>query len=249
MSATACCVLPLLAISADLDPSRLAKVTVKEPGEWRSLAVGELVGSQEIGTGPSTYWKTTPELLRKFTMEFYFLTPDATKKLANDYGQLDLEATSTGRVWLIVPARPDNGPFIAVLETHGWKVLARDAQAELGYDAFGKNTAVQTWALIERFCAEGEKLSVRADTYQSPIILRQRGPHLKAARSTNGRFSIHVSASVGLYAVQGSTDLQTWTDELDVAVPSIEWQPIATAGIGAKPKFYRLLFVSSVGGL
>lgn len=196
-----------------------AIVAVQEPGEWRAIAVGQLVDSPNTGTGPSDYWSELPQNVSG--MEYFFIVPDPAKLNAEHYGKVDFKAESDGAVWIIAPvARPD---IEASLKSRGWSVLARDVRIEVGYEPFGKNKIFQTWFLLERQSKAGDVFSLRTDTYQPPVVLRSApSPALTpgndfrvSATILNGRLRIRaMNAKPGYFVFHTSRDLVNWSSPI-----------------------------------
>ncbi|MCF7764991.1 MAG: immunoglobulin domain-containing protein [Verrucomicrobia bacterium] len=157
---------------ATLTVGPLASNKIKEPGEWRRLSAGQLISSPSTGTGPSNFWRAIPNALRNPALDYYYLTQDATKGSAQEYGQIDFEVLTSGPVWMFVLFRTGNDTAYATLQENGWHVVSRDVESEYGYDPYGNNQSFQTWMLFERTCITGETFSIRTETYQPPIILR-----------------------------------------------------------------------------
>lgn len=257
MSAAACCVLPLLAISADLDPSRLAKVTVKEPGEWRTLRVGDPVAAIETTTTQITYWRSLPAMIES-GIEFFFLTHDLSKSSAIAYGLLDFEIVTSGKVWMIISSRfrdsgNSSGDWIPELTTEaqlgqsGWRLISRDVVVETGHEKFGSGNSAANWLLFERECRAGEKFSIRTEKYQAPVLLRrissatQVGLTIKILRETTRWVTLKAKGPPGDYDIESSPDFRNWTILGQAAVSSDTVENvIAYRSTDSDAQFFRL---------
>lgn len=216
----------------------LATAIVNEPGEWRPFSVGQLIAAADTGTGPSAYWKNAPGVLGATLLDFYFLTRDPAKKIAEDYSLIDFTVSTPGLVWILANARGS----INKLQSEGWIIKIRGIQTEVGNEQFGKNTSIEDWVLMERQCIYGDRFSLRTETYKAPVVLRLRETRLQALKYRHG-VVIEAIGNPGQYRLQSSADLKTWADEWPVTLGSIDSHLLTGSGVTPGTRFYRLMEV------
>jgi sulfatase modifying factor 1 len=253
-----CCGFRLAAAFPPVEPltvGQLATTQINEPGEWRPLVVGQLVASPSTGTGPSSYWRVIPDALRNSALDHYYLTTDITKRALEDYGQIDFQALNSGPVWMLVLFRSGNEAAYATLQANGWRVLSRDLESEYGYDLFGQNRNLQTWMLFERICISGEKFSLRTETYQPPVILRNRPtdsppqpPLINAFTLSRLAFSVIQGLRIPLsppdrtaFTIETSIDLRNWSPVITFPTNSGAFEFIDSSSVGHSMRFYRAI--------
>lgn len=252
-----CCGFRLARAFPPVEPltvGQLAAPQINEPGEWRPLAVGQLVASPSTGTGPSSYWEAIPDVLRQSALDFYYLTQDVTKKTAEEFGQIDFQALNSGPVWILVLFRSGNEAAYATLQASGWRVLSQNFETEYGYDSFGQNRNFQTWMLFERICKSGEKFSLRTETYQPPVILRNRPIDSQAPQPplvnvfTTARLKLSFVQGLRLplappdgsaFRIETSSDLKSWAPLITFPTNSGPFEFIDSSAIPFSNRFYR----------